>query len=112
MDCEWNRKEIDAKRLESFGKQVGSKNDNGALVVPDIIVDRRGTATNLLVIEAKVTSNEDACTRSASCICDRCKLRAYKKDIGYTYAFYVVFPVDKTLEEFSDALTSQCVEAI
>jgi hypothetical protein len=41
VDCEYNREGHEIKRV------------NGNVVVPDIIVHRRGTQDNLLVIEAK-----------------------------------------------------------
>ncbi len=45
VDCEYNRKEAAKKRL------------SGDLVLPDIIVHKRGTTKNLLCIEAKKAEN-------------------------------------------------------
>jgi len=55
-----------------------------------------------VVIEAKKSSNTEICTGVQECGCDQCKLRAYKNDLGYRYAFFVIFPVDEELMKFSD----------
>lgn len=101
VDCEYNRKGLHPKRLDSFRKEVSSDDEKGVTVFPDIIVHHRGTANNHLVIEAKLSSNQQECANSEACRCDRCKLRAYKTDLGYAHAFYIVFPVDDELAGFS-----------
>lgn len=103
IDCEFNRKGLEVKRLESFKKNIESDDTKGVSVFPDIIVHHRGTANNFIVIEAKTSSNNEECQKPNPCRCDQCKLSAYKYDLGYVHAFYVIFPVDRELESFSDA---------
>jgi hypothetical protein len=80
---------------------VDSDDTKGVSVFPDVIVHHRGTPNNFLVIEAKTSSNHEECKKT-ECACDLCKLRAYKTDLTYTHAFYVVFPVGEKLKNFSD----------
>jgi len=47
VDVEYNRDDLDVKR------------SNGGIVLPDIIVHRRGTSDNLLVIEAKKSNTTE-----------------------------------------------------
>ena len=103
VDCEYNRDGMESKRLETFKRPVDSADEKGVTVYPDIIVHHRGTANNLLVVEAKLSSNDSPCQSHATCTCDHCKLRAYKSDLGYVHAFYVVFPVDDKLEGLDEA---------
>lgn len=65
-----------------------------------------------MVIEAKLSSNEDSCARTEACTCDRCKLAAYKAELGYTHAFYIVFPVAGELVRFTDAKLAECITSI
>ena len=103
VDCEFNRKGLEPKKLDSFKKKVDTDDAKGVSVYPDIIVHHRGTADNLVVIEAKTSSNGEECQMPTPCACDRCKLRAYKADLRYRHAFYVIFPVDAELKGFVDA---------
>jgi hypothetical protein len=103
VDCEFNREGLDSKRLESFRRNVPSDDTTGATVYPDVIVHHRGTANNFVVIEAKTTSNNEQCQEPGACRCDQCKLRAYKVDLGYTHAFFVIFQVGKNLKNLSNA---------
>lgn len=112
VDCEYNRKEFEPKRLDSFRKSVSSDDVKGVTVFPDVIVHLRGTTNNHLVIEAKLSSNHHECGNSDACRCDCCKLRAYKTDLGYAHAFYIVFPVEDELAGFSDAKLSDYVKEI
>ena len=102
VDCEYNRNGMEPKRLDSFKRQVDSDDIQGVTVYPDIIVHRRGPGNNLVVIEAKTSKNQQACQNNGNCHCDRCKLRAYKKDIGYQHAFFVIFPVGDDLQDYSE----------
>ena len=92
VDCEYNRDGIDTKRLHSLERSINS-NDT---VFPDIIVHHRGENENLIVIEAKKSNysgkNED----------DK-KLKAFKKDLGYKYAFKVTFPLGEKMMNVDDA---------
>lgn len=114
VDCEYNRKGLDVKRLPSFGIDPRTIKQLGINLYPDIIVHHRGTNDNLVAIEAKPSPKNAPCKKPErrECECDRCKLRAYKADLGYKYTFYVVFPVEKELEEFTDAKLADYVTEI
>ena len=112
VDCEFNRKGLETKKLESFKKEVSSDDTKGVSVYPDIIVHHRGTANNFVVIEAKTSAEDEECQKPNPCTCDRCKLRAYKVDLGYAHAFYVIFPVDRELKNFSNPKLENYVEEI
>ena len=113
VDCEYNRKGVDVKRLPSFGidpRTVGQ----GVNLYPDIIVHHRGTDNNLVAVEAKPSSKNKDCQKQTQgqCSCDRCKLRAYKADLGYVYAFYAVFPIGAQLEKLTDAKLDGYIQEI
>ena len=74
VDCEYNRDGHQIKTLD------------GAMVFPDVIVHQRGTNQNLVVIEAKKSTTFGENT-------DRDKLRQFKAELGYRFAFAVTFPV-------------------
>lgn len=79
VDCEYNRIGNESKRM-TRGDDSGS-----SLVLPDIIVHNRGSDDNLAVIEVKKD------TASVEQIADDVdKLHAYKKDLGYRYAFMII----------------------
>ena len=87
VDCEYNRKGMDPKKLENYKKNIESDDTEAVTVYPDIIIHKRGTKNNLVVIEAKKSSNTDET--------DKEKLKLYKKDdaLSYKYAFFIKFPV-------------------
>jgi hypothetical protein len=101
VDCEYNRSREVAKRLQSFPQTVAGNDLEGTTVYPDIIIHHRGTDTNFLVIEAKKSSVSLQCTSASGnsdsevCYCDRCKLKAYKTDLNYSFGFFVTFPVSE-----------------
>lgn len=97
IDCEYNRSNTKPKRLHEFKRKISSNNTNGVTVYPDIIVHERGTNNNLIVIETKLDRYGLSCDEDSACTCDRCKLRAYKNELEYKYAFFVVFPTGKNL---------------
>jgi hypothetical protein len=103
---------LKAKRLDSFKKSIDNSDTNGASVYPDIIVHHRGTRDNFIVIEAKKSSNLQEHQEEGQCKCDHCKLRAYKKDLSYHYAFFVIFPVGNDYESFSDVFIGEYIEEI
>lgn len=96
VDCEYNRMgkkvsdEIEYTDGDYFAKTVclseGSvpdDDDNGSRVFPDIIVHKRGTANNCIVIEVKIDWKSDRAKHDIK------KLNAYKADLNYQYAFYI-----------------------
>lgn len=83
VDCEYNRDGTDPKRLGHLEIYPDSEDDEAKTVFPDVIVHRRGTRQNHLVLEfKKSTSRVD---RNI----DLRKLRGYKKQLGYEHALFV-----------------------
>ena len=86
VDCEYNRKEEDIKRLK-FGKNTDKKE-----IYPDIIVQQRKIKNNLIAIEMKKTTSSSVDKRK-----DIEKLEALtdrKNDYHYTLGIY--FELDIT----------------
>ena len=57
IDCEYNRDKGFIKKLEGISECRGSTD----LVYPDIIIHRRNTDDNLLVIEIKTSNDSEKC---------------------------------------------------
>jgi hypothetical protein len=88
VDCEYNRDGIEPKQLPRPVLRPDSEDTDAKTVFPDIIVHRRGTnGNNLLVVEIKKTSNGDGREH------DRRKLRGYKSILGYRYALFLELTV-------------------
>ncbi len=86
VDCEYNRKSFDPKRLNLTPVSIFSDDENATTVYPDIIVHNRLTQDNLLVIEAKKVELGADNTKH-----DREKLRAFLSQLGYKFAVLVKF---------------------
>jgi hypothetical protein len=104
VDCEYNRNGLAPKRLENFKESIDSDDSNGVTVYPDIIVHHRRLNDNYIVIEAKKTSS----TRGD----DLEKLKAYKTELSYKYAYFVRFPVAATFDGYNDSSASQYIQEI
>ena len=90
VDCEYNRRGDARKQLQwIFDERVPPDDEDGQTVFPDIIVHRRRTAQNLLVIEAKKSRNGTAQ--------DQRKLNAFRDDPNFVYRYAVLlrFVVDE-----------------
>jgi hypothetical protein len=96
VDCEYNRmgmranNEIYYTEGDYFAKtvclsegHVPDDDDEGSRVFPDIIVHKRGTAFNYIIIEVKIKWKNGKASR------DIRKLKAYKADLKYEHAFYI-----------------------
>jgi len=81
VDVEYNRAGDTPKRLNLPEECANYWNKNGeALVVPDVIVHRRGSdGPNLLVIEMKKTSNREGWD------CDRRRIHAFREQLRYSF---------------------------
>lgn len=93
IDCEYNRNQGDIKRLtRRKAASVSSDELDAQTVYPDIIVHKRGSDINLLVIEAKKSN-------AASSDEDIKKLRAFQQQshLRYRYAYAIRF--DQTRPE-------------
>ena len=87
VDCEYNRKGFDPKRLNLTPVSILSDDENATTVYPDIIVHQRiKQENNLLVIEAKKVELGADNTKH-----DREKLRAFLSQLGYKFAVLVKF---------------------
>ncbi len=97
VDCEYNRTGCNPdnwqKKLENLNSELGNisaNDDEASTVFPDIIVHiRKDKNSNLLIIEAK----KDATRGGNRENIDRKKLKLYKEELSYRYAFFITFPV-------------------
>jgi len=88
VDCEYNRNHDDPKRLDIQRRDVRSDDTQATTVFPDIIVHKRGTNKNLLVIEIKKTTSREHDNY------DLGKLRAFRQQLGYRFAVFVKLKTD------------------
>lgn len=89
VDCEYNRNHDDVKRLELDVRVTTDLDLDAVTVFPDIIVHRRATDENLLVIEIKKSTSRESSDY------DLKKLNAFKKELGYQFAIFVLLPSGK-----------------
>lgn len=82
VDVEYNRDGYDPKRLDLPPKTVLMDETRAVTVYPDIIIHRRNTADNLLVLEMKKPGGDIRY--------DRLKLEAFKRELSYQHAAHVV----------------------
>jgi hypothetical protein len=82
VDVEYNRVGARPKSLELPEECANYRNENGeSLVVPDVIVHRRGPeGPNLLVLEMKKTTNREPRE------CDQMRIRAFREQLKYDHA--------------------------
>lgn len=92
VDCEYNRLFDETKKIATSKKIFQSTDlsttvidEHAMTVFPDIIVHKRNTHENFVVIEVKKTTN-----RTSDEI-DQGKLQAYKDQLGYAYAIFIRF---------------------
>ena len=83
IDCEYNRDVEAVKRLRYALSPNGNIEDRD--VIPDIIIHRRKTSDNLLVIEIKKSTNRESDDK------DIAKLRAFREQLGYQNGLFVRF---------------------
>lgn len=90
VDCEYNRNGIETKKLPDISECSEDKKTDK--VYPDIIVHRRLTMNNLLVIEIKTTHND------AGEKCDFEKLKLFTSSDGdykYNFGLFIKFNVNE-----------------
>jgi hypothetical protein len=75
IDCEYNRQGLDPKKLG-----IG---EDAKPVRPDVIIHRRDTDQNLVVIEVKKTTNKDPDKN------DLQKLHGFVREYGYRHALFL-----------------------
>jgi hypothetical protein len=85
VDVEYNRLGAHPKTLNLPEERANARTRSGVpLVVPDIIVHKRGAeGPNLLILELKKTSNRE------SRACDQMRVRAFCRQLGYAHAALV-----------------------
>jgi hypothetical protein len=113
VDCEYNRNRGEVKRIPpepvasdpepvasdpepvaSDPEPVASDDTKAVTVFPDIIVHKRNTGENLLVIEVKKASNN----KDDAKLKDLKKLRQFKQD-PYNYLFAIFLVLDEKTNE-------------
>jgi len=92
VDREYNRDRHDVKRLRSKVVSISSDDDEARTVFPDVIVHRRGTDENYLVIECKKFKSRGKREEDLE------KLSLFVSQLHYEYALYIEF-LDRRLEE-------------
>ena len=86
VDCEYNRDHDEVKRLKLPGHTEKTDSTQATRVLPDIVVHRRVTDDNLLVVEMKKVKN----SRPQEDENDRKKLRAFvKPPYNYEYGLFL-----------------------
>jgi hypothetical protein len=98
IDCEYNRYHNVIERFERLSKRLNirprnikSDDTQATTVFPDIVVHRRNTDENLVVIEMKKTFSQEDDDY------DLGKLKAFKSQLGYQFAIFIKI---KTGNEF------------
>jgi hypothetical protein len=91
IDCEYNRTHGFSKRLNIIPRNIKSDDTKAITVFPDIIVHRRNTDNNLVVIEIKKTSSQEDDQYDLN------KLKAFKKELKFKFAIFIKI---KTGKEF------------
>lgn len=89
VDCEYNRNHDDPKRLEIKRRKVSSDDTQATTVFPDIIIHRRGSDENYVVIEMKKTTSHENDEY------DLQKLQAFKDQLGYRFAIFLKIKTDR-----------------
>ena len=90
VDCEYNRDGCDPKLI-----QIPTQEEESS-VFPDIIVHRRGSEDNLLIIEVKKSSNRNR----NSVYFDQQKLQAYRDSpLNYKYGLFLIFDTENPTHE-------------
>ncbi|GHA71937.1 hypothetical protein GCM10009007_11080 [Formosimonas limnophila] len=91
VDCEYNRNGCDPKMLRlPVCSNVSSDALDAKTVFPDIVVhDRGNNDNNLLVIEVKKASSSESPEH------DKDKLRAFKNELSYQFAFHITLDLQK-----------------
>ncbi len=83
VDCEYNRDKFDAKRLVDSEDNPHGEIANCRTVFPDLVVHKRGTKRNHLVIEVKKSTSRIPHDE------DLRKLRGFKEQFNYAYTVFI-----------------------
>ncbi|MBN2374473.1 hypothetical protein JXL19_11870 [bacterium] len=83
VDCEYNRNHDNPKRLKIPRRKIPNNDTQARTVFPDIIVHKRGTDKNLLVIELKKTTSQQRDDFDLN------KLKAFRNELCYKFAVFI-----------------------
>lgn len=83
VDCEYNRNGNIPKRLRGLPLTPNADDVDAKTVFPDVIVHRRNTEQNYLVMEFKKSNS--LVERDVDLI----KLDGYKRELGYEFALFI-----------------------
>jgi hypothetical protein len=86
VDCEYNRDGHDPKELDLPVSGANEYDTDATTVYPDIIVHKRDSQNNLLVIEAKKSTSSRRDIQF-----DLVKLEQYRRQLRYEHALFVEF---------------------
>ena len=81
VDVEYNKNKDGIKRMRLKGKLCR--------VFPDIIIHRRGSQDNLLIIEIKKNASESLRNKEID------RINKFKRQIGYSYGLFINFKTGK-----------------
>jgi hypothetical protein len=94
VDVEYNRDGHNPKKIMlPYHQDFNPDNTSNPTVSPDIIVHRRRTDNNLLVIEIKKSSNKNTDEFKFDIV----KLEGYKKYLHYRVALFIIINTDSSL---------------
>jgi len=85
IDSEYNRNHDNVKRLNLNVERVTKNDTSGKTVFPDIIVHKRDTDENLLVIEIKKNANIEGKRRDLN------KINSFIEELKYEYGLFIDF---------------------
>ena len=89
VDCEYNKIPEGSKILDMIPRKSSVDDDTKAVTVyPDIIVHKRDTDNNFMVIEIKKSTNNS----NKEIDYDKRKLQEYKSQLGYKFAIFINIP--------------------
>ena len=90
VDCEYNRSEDMIKKLKGIDECRGNESD---IVYPDIIIHKRNTHENLLIVEIKTGSKNHEC--------DIAKLKLFTgSEYQYDFGLFIKFKIYSTQLEW------------
>ncbi|MFN0156991.1 MAG: hypothetical protein ACKVRP_02840 [Bacteroidota bacterium] len=94
VDCEYNRHLDETKRLKLDPEDVKTNDTMGRTVYPDVIVHKRNTDENLLVVEVKKSTSTIDDSK------DIIKLDAFKQQLRYQHALFLKILTDSDSTSF------------
>lgn len=92
VDCEYNRNAEQVKKIKHLRRtDVSNFDDQGRTVYPDIIIHKRGTDTNWIVLEVKKSNNSSPDSEDIE------KIEGYIEELGYCYGVFLRLRVEDSV---------------